>query len=177
MLEVDRVLKDLLPKALDPDTFYITSSPIEDSVTLNSAIIVQQTHNASPPTPNVLQSDPHSRTIAIVDRTADIELAAKTIVDARFSFQGTSPYSPDLVVVNKFVKTAFVEACTRHASKFFFAASGGSHRMNNNTATTNKVVKEAEGKGQVSTFGSSSFVIVDVHERYLIILTTSYPKR
>lgn len=165
MLEVDQVLKDLLPKALDPDTFYITSSAVEDSATLSSAIIVQQTHNTSIPTQNVLQSDPSGRTIAIVDRTSDIELTAKTIVNARFSFQGTSPYSPDLVIVNKFVKSAFLEACTRYASKFFSAARSERQRTNNDTATIKTAVKDAEVKGHVSTFGSNSFVIVDVHER------------
>lgn len=45
-----------------------------------------------------------------MDRTADVKLAAKELVAARFAFGGTSPYAPDLVLVNEFVKQAFLQA-------------------------------------------------------------------
>jgi hypothetical protein len=45
-----------------------------------------------------------------VDRTADLQHAARELISARFSFGGRSPYAPDIVLVNEFVKQAFLEA-------------------------------------------------------------------
>jgi hypothetical protein len=45
-----------------------------------------------------------------VDRTADVKLAARELVAARFAFGGSSPYAPDLVLVNEFVKQEFLQA-------------------------------------------------------------------
>lgn len=50
------------------------------------------------------------RTVAVVDRTADIAAAAADIVHARFSHSGESPYAPDLVLVNEFVIKEFLDA-------------------------------------------------------------------
>lgn len=57
---------------------------------------------------------PQNKVIAIVDRTADLVAAAEHLVTARFAFGGSSPYAPDLVLVNEFVKKEFLE----HALKF-----------------------------------------------------------
>lgn len=100
----------------------------------------------------------------MVDRAADFENAAKSIVTARFSFQGTSPYSPDLVIVNDFIRGEFVEACTRRASKFFSSNKANS-RENNAVSHTKKAFKDAESKSQISTFGSSNFVLAEVLDR------------
>lgn len=60
--------------------------------------------------------------IAIVDRTADVAAAAEQIITARFAFGGTSPYAPDVVLVNEYIKKDFLEHALKHA--FRFMASG-----------------------------------------------------
>ncbi|CAH0054432.1 unnamed protein product [Clonostachys solani] len=54
-----------------------------------------------------------SYTVAIVDRTADLSLAAQALCAARFSFKGKSPYAPDVVIVNEWVLEPFIRACIR----------------------------------------------------------------
>lgn len=58
---------------------------------------------------NILLPLPSStRTVAIVDRTADLTKAAQSIAAARFAFGGNSPYAPDLILVNEFIKSQFI---------------------------------------------------------------------
>lgn len=65
-----------------------------------------------------LVSAASERTVAVVDRTADINEAARALVSARFAFDGKSPYAPDVVLVNEFVEKAFLEAAVRHSINF-----------------------------------------------------------
>ena len=157
-MNIDRVLKKILSEALDDDTFYISNTTVQEA----TAFVVDQTSAESQPTLNQLSSNASSRTIAIVDRAADVELAAKTIINARFSFQGNSAYSPDLVIVNDFVKARFTEACIQYASKFHTKKSSRRQQV---PSQTKKAFKEAEEKGQISVFGSSDFVLADIRER------------
>ncbi|TGO62071.1 hypothetical protein BCON_0022g00080 [Botryotinia convoluta] len=163
--KVDSILKELLPQALNHDTFYISPRNLQDSSILESALLVDQTSNSSTSNINQLISKSSDRTVAVVDRTAEIESAAESIVTARFSFQGTSAYSPDLVIVNEFIKSDFIEACTRYASKFFSSNSSSQSRQNDGISATKKALKDAENKRQISTFGSNNFVLVDVVDR------------
>ncbi|KAM3071814.1 hypothetical protein ACMFMG_009671 [Clarireedia jacksonii] len=160
MLNVDAVMKDLLPKALDPETFCILSTSIGQP---SNVFLVDQTSTNSTPSTNQLVSNSSARTIAVVDRSADIDMAAKTIATARFSFNGTSPYSPDLVIVNEFIKNEFTEACSRYAGKLF--RKNSVRPQNNDCIKTARALREAEEKGQISMFGSGSFKIVDILDR------------
>ncbi|KFY28342.1 hypothetical protein V491_00524 [Pseudogymnoascus sp. VKM F-3775] len=162
MLNVDSVLKDLLPKALDPDTFCIINGILHGQ---ENVFLIDQTAKSNVFSTNQLSSNSSARVIAIVDRDADIEYAAKTIVKARFSFQGTSPYSPDLIVVNEYIKGEFIEACSRYARKFFPFASKSIGARNNNFIETKKALKDAEDRGRATTSGTSVFKIVDIHDR------------
>lgn len=105
-----RVLRDTLKTALHPDTFAIASSPIRDTAILNSAIHIDQNSSDDSPKANILASPARSRAFAVVDRTSDIKTAARELVAARFAFGGSSPYAPDLVLVNEFVKQDFLQA-------------------------------------------------------------------
>jgi acyl-CoA reductase-like NAD-dependent aldehyde dehydrogenase len=62
---------------------------------------------------NLIVSSPSLPTVAIVDRSADLDQAAQALVRARFSFGGRSPYSPDIVLVNEFTKRDFLTALVR----------------------------------------------------------------
>ena len=95
-----RVLRETLKTALHPDTFAIASSPIRDAAILNSAIHIDQNSSENVPKANHLASPSRSRAFAVVDRTSDVKTAARELVAARFAFGGSSPYAPDLVLVN-----------------------------------------------------------------------------
>jgi len=107
---VSTLLRQILPAALDQDTFAIASTPIKDRNFLNSIIVVDQNTGERWPKASQISASSQQRTVAVVDRTADLKLAARELVFARFSFGGTSPYGPDIVLVNEFVKQSFLEA-------------------------------------------------------------------
>jgi hypothetical protein len=165
---VDKLLKTILTKALDQDTFGIISSPVA-SLDLPSHILLDQTSTSPVSKTNELLSSTASRTLAIVDRTADVDAAAKAIVTARFAFQGTSPYAPDLVVVNEWVKQEFFQACTKYVSQAFSSRGPIKPISSNATKETTKAIKEAEAKGFLSTFGSADFKIADISDRSVIM--------
>ncbi|KAK6062339.1 putative aldehyde dehydrogenase [Seiridium cupressi] len=165
LLQVDAVLRKILVAALDINTFCL-SKTIKDSSILETAVLVDQTSSATPTSlTNQLLSSSSTRTVAIVDRTADIQLAAKAITNARFSFGGTSPYAPDLVLVNEFIKQDFFEACSKYATLAFAKESSIKKVSGNRSEETRKAVKEAEEKKQVASFGSNDFKLVDVLDR------------
>ncbi|KAI0023546.1 Aldehyde/histidinol dehydrogenase [Xylariomycetidae sp. FL0641] len=165
LLQVDSVLRNVLTSALDVDTFCITKT-ITDSSVLESAVLVDQmSTTASKSSTNQLLSASTSRTVAIVDRTADLQAAAKAITTARFSFGGTSPYAPDLVLVNEYVKKDFFEACSKYATLAFARDSGIKKVSGNQSEESRRAVKEAEDKRQATSFGSSEFKLVDIHDK------------
>lgn len=171
---MDSVLRTLLLQALDPNTFCIVKS-IPEHPAVQDAVIVDQASGlqSAPVVGNrLLQSSPTSQCVAIVDRSADVEAAAKAITTARFSFGGTSPYAPDLVLVNEFVKKDFFEACSRHASSLFAEEAGDKKKRNdskkvggNREEELKRAIKSAEDNGQVSSFGSSEFKLVEILDK------------
>lgn len=62
-------------------------------------------------------SAPPSKSLAIVDRTSQISDAAREVVRASFSFNGKSPYSPKVVLVNEFALKEFCSAAARYAAE------------------------------------------------------------
>lgn len=109
------LLRRILQSALHPDTFAVATSPLRDQSVLDSAIFVDQSSSEKWPAANHLASSPCSQTLAVVDRTADLRLAAKELTTARFAFGGSSPYAPDVVLVNEFVKEEFLQALIEEA--------------------------------------------------------------
>lgn len=165
----------MLPKALGQDTFCISKTVTDKSV-LDSAVLVNQTSHAGSVTfTNQLLSSSSCRAVAVVDRTADIELAAKAITTARFSFGGTSPYAPDLVLVNEYVKKEFFEACSKYATLSFARESAVKKVSRNLNEASRKAVKEAEDKKQVSSFGSDEFKLIDILNKYATTQPSSLP--
>lgn len=106
-------MRRILTEALDADTFAILSSPIKDQKVLENAIVIRQALDGSWPKANELLSPASSTVVAVVDRTADLTLAARELVQARSLFAGKSPYAPDIVLVNEFVAHDFVAAVVR----------------------------------------------------------------
>ena len=119
---VDDVLLGILPKALDRDTFHISKDKLGDEHVSKVDFVVN--HNLSG-TSSIKGShtSPQERIVCILDRTGDLELAAKTITSTRTSSNCTSPYCPDLVLVNEYVKDTFIERCLEFADKSDLSSS------------------------------------------------------
>ncbi|KAI8151122.1 Aldehyde dehydrogenase family 3 member B1 [Colletotrichum sp. SAR 10_70] len=165
LLQLDSILRSVLPRALNQNAFCITKK-ITDQSLLDSAILVDQTGVApSASHVNHFVSSNTARAIAIVDRTADIEAAAGAITAARFGFGGQSPYAPDLVLVNEYVKKEFFEACSKHASLAFARETTVRRASDNKSDETRAAVQEAEEKRLVSSFGSKDFKLVDIKDK------------
>lgn len=166
LFEVDAILKQLLPKFLDHDSFLLSTSRIPDQELKPCLLVDQQSPVISgAPRKDVLSSST-ARVVAVVDRTADIDAAACCLVHARYTYQGTSPYAPDLVLVNGFVKKQFIEACMRYATTQFVASDVLNKISSNAKLTTQGVIREAEKNGQLSTYGTSDFMLVDILNRF-----------
>jgi aldehyde dehydrogenase (NAD+) len=133
-----------LPQALESDTFAIVSSD-PTSETLGNCLEVLQETCVSYPTYSQLVS-PKSKVVAIVDRTANLATAAEHLITARFAFGGTSPYAPDVVLVNEFVKTEFLELALKYAIPFLASSEGVNRKGYSQTPTTSaqKSTKVAE---------------------------------
>ncbi|KAK7509192.1 Aldehyde/histidinol dehydrogenase [Phyllosticta citriasiana] len=126
---VPAVLQTILKAALDPDVYAITPSypsSLDPSTTVQ--VLQNGARDNVPIRPHDIVSPTAARVLAIVDRTADVAAAARDLVAARFAFGGRSPYAPDLVLVNEFVKTAFLEAAVRETIRFL--ATDGSGKAN-----------------------------------------------
>lgn len=100
---------------LDPDAFIIVAETVKVSCLSSNYLIVDQIPSG-PTVESSLVSNMQALSVAIVDRTADVEQAATAICAARFCFQGGSPYAPDVVLVNEWVREDFVSACLKLAS-------------------------------------------------------------
>jgi len=110
--EVPGLLRKLLKAALDPSIIEFVASRASDADLGPNHIRVFQSEASSigsqSPSPiscTPLVSPSQSRVIAVVDRTADLTKAAAALVTARLGFGGNSPYAPDVVLVNEYVKT------------------------------------------------------------------------
>jgi acyl-CoA reductase-like NAD-dependent aldehyde dehydrogenase len=92
------------------------------------------------------------KTVAIVDRTANLTDAVTDLVISRFAFNGRSPYSPDVILVNEFCVLAFVELLVKEAPSY----------MGRGSQQTKKVLKRGDGPSLLEQIASadSSHVIV-----------------
>lgn len=102
---------------MDKDTFGVFESrPDDPDFIAQNCLVVDGTLGATEPASLQTISASATRTIAVVDRTANVQEAAKEIIRARLNFQGRSPYSPDLVLVNEFVLGEFCTAAVQCAT-------------------------------------------------------------
>jgi hypothetical protein len=84
--------------------FVIVSSPAtDDELGPNHIRLIQ---NADAQT---------AKTVAVVDRTADLGRAAESLLPAILGFGGRSLYTPDVILVNEYVKQPFLQAVEQNA--------------------------------------------------------------
>jgi hypothetical protein len=178
---LNRVLRETLKSALHPDTFAIASSPIRDTTILNAAIHIDQNSNENSPKANHLASPSHSKTYAVVDRTADVKTAARELVASRFAFGGSSPYAPDVVLVNEFVKQDFLQAVAEESRKLTSGAKAFGDEKDKSSGASRttgaiEVLKKADSKIQIISQEARTAVVELVTRRSEMLETkTSAP--
>lgn len=160
--KVDKVLEELLPSNLDGDSFFLSRTKIPDQGLSQANMLVSQIGTTPSYKLQEIISPISARSVAVVDRSADISVAAKTIVTARLSSHGsTSPYSPDLVIANDFIREAFGKACLEEAKGLSYTERTGYEE-------TRKALIAAEKKGQVKIQSLAGVNIVEISDRYVI---------
>lgn len=181
---VDGVLLDILPKALDRDTFHIITDKIGEQYKDHINLLVDQdTSEISSPAKG-LQSPPQGRTVCFLDRTGDVELAAKTITSSRTLPDFSSPYSPDLVLVNEYLKENFIARCLDFATQV--EPSCPSKAASSDDLEFQKILKQTEARGEVAIhkrnndfsiielkIRSSKFTTLKVKGPYILLLPTT----
>jgi hypothetical protein len=150
---------------LDRDTFFISTLKVDEGNQSQIDLFVDQVGSSSPTSTKLLPSLPQTQAIAVVDRTGNLELAAKTIATARAVSVSASPYSPDLVLVNEYIKDAFITGCLKHTNN-----SGRTSKIRTITAEEKeqqKLLAGAEEKGDVVIHrsGSTDLSIVELRNR------------
>lgn len=150
----------VLRESLAPDILELVSSSVQCEEP--NCLQVVQTQDAAPRQPQNLVSPSNSLVAAVVDRTANLEEAARALTTARMSFGGKSPYAPDVILVNEFVKRDFLQAVIRHSIQYMAAENGGASAQKRAPGAG-----RAELKGvRVITSGSNGSIL-DVEDRYV----------
>ena len=118
-LQAPRTILELVGRVLDQDIFQVTHEDVKDTDLGHPHVVVSQHGASAAPTPaNHLVSSSDARVVAVVERDADVDAAAKALVMARFGLGGKSPYAPDVVLVSEWVKDDFLAAATRYHIQF-----------------------------------------------------------
>ncbi len=124
------LLRRCLNEALDNTTITVVNSRPSAEI-LNRCLVIDQAVTISPSLgKRSLVSAPAAGAVAIVDRTANIGLAAREIIHAVTILSGRGPYAPAWILVNEFVETQFIEALktvSSHATKASQTTNGSAH--------------------------------------------------
>jgi aldehyde dehydrogenase (NAD+) len=112
-----------LPDALDADIFAISDSRPSRSF-LSQCHVVSQLDNQQEiltASASYLGSQPSATVVAVVDRTANISNAARSIARSRRFFHGHSHYAPDIVLVSEWVANELIAHLVREVATPFTA--------------------------------------------------------
>lgn len=114
-------------QALDNETYAVVGVRAPAAF-LAKCVVVDQMQQLSPSIVTIgrIVSSPKSLTLAVVDRTADVKLAARELVASRLGFGGKSPYAIDQVFVNEFVAEIFMDAVAQELPIFEQARAANS---------------------------------------------------
>jgi hypothetical protein len=112
-----------------------------------------------------------------VDRTADVKLAARELVAARFAFGGSSPYAPDLVLVNEFVKQEFLQAVGEETRRLGEGKQqqgyGSEKKAKGSGKASEKIEKFRKSDSKVEVvLEEAGAVVLDLHARRPEMLET-----
>ncbi|EED24419.1 PutA family dehydrogenase, putative [Talaromyces stipitatus ATCC 10500] len=169
---VSELLRELLKLALDHTVIEFTSTRASDEdLSPNHIRLFQEIPDTETRTSFSKSLFPllsFTRTAAIVDRTADLTSAAEAIATARFAYGGNSPYAPDFVLVNEFVKGPFLRALMQASMDQLslrmkidekFPSSRNIHQ------TASLIASEIQSKRAINISSIGEGILVDVNSR------------
>lgn len=164
MLETPELILRLVQNALDHDTFCISYNTVSDAdLGHDHRRVIQSASDSSYPSHHIV-SETQNRVVAIVERDADIDAAAKSLVAARFGLKGKAPCAPDVVLVNEWVKKDFLGAVSRHSVALMGPAAAEARTTRSLSASG--LVREVLKEGSGSVLSTSSFgSVVEVENR------------
>lgn len=160
-------MEKVLSSSLDADIFAVASLKPTDASFLASCIQVSQEGIKEDAQSLKVLSPSVAPVLAIVDRTANLEDAAEALLTARFSFNGTSPYVPDVVLVNEFVKKDFLNAVVRKSIDFMTGRHGnGFSDEKGSNGSRKQPTDDLSGKKGVNIITSgSNGTIAEIFDR------------
>ncbi|KAK0383841.1 hypothetical protein NLU13_9752 [Sarocladium strictum] len=171
MLATPGLVLRLIGEALDSDIFLATRDQVtNDTLGHHRSMTVLQNGSPEAALASHVVSEPLTRTIAVVERDADLKLAARELTRARFALRGHSPYAPDLVYVNEWVKKNFLAALAEEAIRMsphpHPGASGQSDRPTVSRQLQDRIAHDRNAS-IVSSNGTG--VVVDVDEKSTLL--------
>ena len=178
------VIRSVLTQALDSETLLITEKDtFSDDFKSRYCVQLDLRPSASALSMSKSIATPLARTVAVVDRTANLSSAAKELVRARFGFGGRSAYAPDVVLVNEYALKDFASAVAQHALGFLTGniQINGSLTANGHVSGSYPVSKKSSSlMTQVDKDPSATIIasgargsVVLVNDRNSIILQAS----
>lgn len=170
---VSELLQNLLKTSLDHSVIeFVSSRASDEDLSPNHIRLFQEKsqNERQPASSKTLFSiSSATRTVAIVDRSADLASAAESIATARFAYGGNSPYAPDLILVNEFVKSQFLRElmqATMDQISLRVSVDAKSSPSRNTQQTASLIAAEIEGKRATSLSSIGEGSLVDVNSRY-----------
>lgn len=155
---------NLIPSLFQPldwELYGLVQGVVTDLEISSRALIIDQTGTTE--ASNSVRSLPNLRSFTVIDSTADVEKSAQEILSAHLAFSGQSPHTPDLIVVNEWVKSKFIDTMTRER------LSGGREvnpiQADSKDAAWKKIVAEAESDGQAALIKKEGLYMIDVHQK------------
>lgn len=110
------------------DTFAVSKERPDSSFLRQCTVVLQTDEVLSTPTKEssdllrskkLIASPSSAKNLAFVDRTADLSLAARSLIVAKFGFGNSSCYAPDVVFVHEAVAKAFSARLVEVAKGYF----------------------------------------------------------
>ena len=140
----------------------LTQSEISTNIDLLIDQTIQGQEKTSKKTSKVSGAST-TRSIAVIDRSANLLAAAKDISNARLTPNDTSPYSPDLVIVNDFIYKSFISECLKYAENKHVGSGANSFQ----DSKLHGDISEAEKAGQVeiSRSANTNLTIVVIKDK------------
>ncbi|KIW07200.1 uncharacterized protein PV09_02066 [Verruconis gallopava] len=154
-------LEKILHKALSAETFaYVDRDPFDPKFQQNRGLLFEAQSPASATSSFRRICCPNSRTAAIVDRSGDMRVAARDLVQARFAFGGSSSYAPDIVLVNEFKIKEFSEAVVEVGLRYLSQGVNGTSSNRGNGAAETELDKTLEKIGTTLVSGDRGKVVL-----------------
>ncbi|KAJ4319255.1 hypothetical protein N0V84_006446 [Fusarium piperis] len=163
LLETPSLVPSLIQESLDKDILEVTNQQVNSADVNHPLIRVLQNGSTHPTSNRDLVSNPKAPVIAFVERDADVQAAAKALVSSRLGLGGKSPYAPDVVYVNEWVKKDLLSALVQQSTNFMAGPAGSSRAGNSPKSGLTRQV-EKDSSAHIVSSGPRG-LILDVEDR------------